>query len=126
MEEPLLGRLAIEALNTVAITSAVHSARKTNHKQTFDPTKEMKSLFQGLGIFGKDYTIPQRKDAKPYSIPMPRREPLSLMKETQKELTSMETIRVMSRVEEPTEWCSSIVVVPKNKVMIKLEVTSGY
>lgn len=82
--------------------------------------KELKGLFQDLGLFGEDYTIPLREDAKLYSIPTSRCLLLPLMKETQKELIRIKMIGVISRVEETTEWCSTMVVVPKDNRKVRI------
>lgn len=44
----------------------------------------MNGLFQGLGLFSENYTIPLREDGKPYSTPTPRHIPI--IKKTQREL----------------------------------------
>ncbi|KAL1256519.1 hypothetical protein QQF64_012064 [Cirrhinus molitorella] len=49
----------------------------------------------------------------PISFITPRRIPLPHMPKVKNELQWMERLGVISRVEEPTEWCAGIVVVPK-------------
>lgn len=59
------------------------------------------------------YTIKLQPDATPYSLKAPRRISLPLMPKVKNELELMEKIGVISRVEEPTDWCLGMVVVPK-------------
>ncbi|KAK7878780.1 hypothetical protein WMY93_030940 [Mugilogobius chulae] len=70
-------------------------------------------LCDGLGLVHKPYTIKLKPDAKPFSLKVPRRVPLPLMGKVKKELERMEQLGVISRVEEPTEWCCGMVVAPK-------------
>ena len=70
-------------------------------------------LCTGLGMIEQPYTIKLKPDAVPYSLKTPRRIPLPLMPKVKNELERMEKIGVISRVEEPTDWCSGMVVVPK-------------
>lgn len=59
------------------------------------------------------YTINLKPDTVPFSLKTPRRVPLSLMPKVKRELEKVERIGVIHRVEEPTDWCSGMVVVPK-------------
>ena len=45
-------------------------------------------------------------DAKPFALFVPRRVPLPLMDKIKAELTRMEKLGVISRIDEPTEWSS--------------------
>lgn len=59
------------------------------------------------------YKIQLREGAIPVSLTAPRKVPLPLMKELKKTLDQMLLQEVIARVDEPTEWCSALVVVPK-------------
>ena len=61
-----------------------------------------------------------KDDAKPFTINVPRRVALPLMDKiavriasSKKELRRMEDAGVIVRVEQPTDWCAPMVVVPK-------------
>lgn len=69
-------------------------------------------LCQGLGMLQQPYTIKLRPDAIPFSLTMPRRIPIPLLSKVKEELERMQSLGVISRVEEPTEWCSGMVPVP--------------
>ena len=70
-------------------------------------------LFQGLGSFGEEYTIKLKDGAKPFAIFTPRHVPMHLRTRVKQELDKMESMQVISKVEQPTPWCAGMVVVPK-------------
>ena len=70
-------------------------------------------LFTGLGTLGAEYHIQLRQDAKPYALTTPQRVAIPLLPKVKQELTRMENMGVITKVDSPTEWCAGIVVVPK-------------
>ena len=62
----------------------------------------------------------QVRGAKPFTLTTPRRVPIPLQHAVEKELKWMEELGVISRVEEPTEWCAGMVVVPKSDGRVKI------
>ena len=78
------------------------------------------SLFQGLGSFGVDCTIKLKDGAKPFAIFIPRHIPMPLHTRVKQELDKMEAMQVISKVEEPTPWCTGMVVVPKKTGAIRI------
>ncbi|KAJ8375234.1 hypothetical protein SKAU_G00058140 [Synaphobranchus kaupii] len=100
----LLSRPACEQLGLVA---RVGSIDIETMKNTYP------KLCSGLGLMQRPYTIKLVPDAVPFSLKTPRRVPLPLLPKVKRELERMERIGVISRVEEPTDWCSGMVVVPK-------------
>ena len=46
--------------------------------------------------------------------------PLSLMKKARAELTRMGKLGVISRIDEPTDWCAGMVVVPKSSGQVRI------
>ena len=104
---PLLGRPAIEALKIVELVQEV---------ETTDFKAKFPNLFKGLGkLDGLDYKIKLKPDAKPHAL-------LSKVKE---ELSCMEQMQIISRVDEPTKWRAGMVVVSKanGKVRICVDLT---
>ena len=71
------------------------------------------SICSGWTNLGGEYTIKLKPDAKPYSLFTPRHIPLLLHPKVKEELEKMESMGVISRVDEPTEWCAGMVVAPK-------------
>ena len=106
LHKPLLGRPAIESLQLVQRVREVQSGK-------LNPIQQFPSLFNGLGKLQGEYTIKIQEGATPYSLTTPRRVAIPLMKSVKAELERMETLGVISRVNEPTEWCAGMVVVPK-------------
>ena len=117
LHKPLLGRPAIEALGLVARVGEV--------QQEQNPEQLFPGLFTGLGKLQGEYTIKLRDGAKPFSLTTPRRVAIPLIPAVKTELERMEAMEVISRVEEPTEWCAGMVVVskPKGKVRICVDLT---
>jgi len=105
LQRSILGRPGIEALNLVSRLDIVAADRKfiAMHPQ----------LFTGLGTMPGEYHISLRDGAKPFGTSSPRRVPLPLMPKVPQELERMEAQGVISKVEQPTDWCAGIVVVPK-------------
>ena len=101
----LLGLPAITALQLA------HRIQATNTDVSIPD--QFPNIFQGLGNFGDPYKIKLREGAKPYALHTPRHIPIPLRQQVKEELDRMERIGVISQVEEPTQWCAGMVVVPK-------------
>ena len=72
-----------------------------------------------------NYHICLKPGAKPYSLTTPCRVAVPLLPQVKKELTRMQKLGVIKKIEEPTEWCAGLVVVPKQsgKVRICVDLT---
>ena len=90
-----------------------------------DITKSYPKLFNGLGLLSSPYKIRVKEDARPYALSTPRRIAIPLLPKVREELSRMESMDVIERVTEPTDWCSGMVVVPKanGKVRICVDLT---
>ena len=102
----LLGLPSITALNILTKINDIHSKENTI-LSTFQ------DLFQGLGKMPCEYEIKLKPDAKPYSLFTARKIPIPLHDKVQKELKQMEASGVISNIDQPTTWCSHMVVVQK-------------
>ncbi len=111
LNKPLLGRPAIEGLGLLARVSAVTESSLV---------EQFPRLFQGLGKMKGDYTIRLKDGAKPFALSTPRRVAIPLLKPVQLELERMEKLGVITKVEEPTEWCSGMVVAPKANGRVRI------
>ncbi|KAI5621586.1 hypothetical protein C0J50_18855 [Silurus asotus] len=111
---PLLGRPAVTALRLVARLDVVSLTSKERVE------KEFPRLFSGLGKMDGEYSIVLKPGAIPFSISTPRRISLPLLPKVKDELRRMEHQGVISKVEEPTEWCAPMVVVPKSTSKVRI------
>ena len=60
-----------------------------------------------------EYTIQLEQGTKPFALTVPRRVAIPLMQPVKDELARMETLGVITRVSEPTDWCAGMVIVLK-------------
>lgn len=102
---PLLGKPAIEKLQLITCLNYV--------SHTVNPKKEFPSLFTGLGTLPGKYVIRLQDGATPFALCSPRRIPIPVYEKTKKELERMEQTGVISRADEPTQWCAPMVPVVK-------------
>ena len=105
IHKALLGNPAIDELHLISRLESV--------KGSIDYRGEYPGLFHGLGKMEGPYKIALKDDARSFAINVPRRVALPLMDKTKKDLRRMEDAGVIVRVEQPTDWCSPMVVVPK-------------
>jgi predicted aspartyl protease len=98
---PLLGRPALEELDIV---------RRVNLVEGFT------DLFQGLGTMKDEYHITLEDNATPFAIQCPRKIPICYEEQVKSQIDLMLAQGVISKIEEPTEWCAGIVVVPKRSM----------
>ena len=105
MHNALLVNPAIDELHLISIVESI--------KDSIDYCGEHPDLFHGLGKMEGPYKIALKDDAQPFAINVPRRVALPLMDKTKKELRRMEDAGVIVKVEQPTDWCAPMVVVPK-------------
>lgn len=104
LSTPLLGLPAIKALSLpIRVDSIDMGTLKSSYPK----------LCSVLGILQQPYTIKLKSGAVPFCVKTPRRIPLPLVSPVKEELQCMEALGVISRVEEPTDWCAGMVVVPK-------------
>ena len=91
---------------------------------TQSPEKAFPELFERLGRMKGAYQIKLQNNAKPFALGTPRRVAIPLLKAVEKELKRMEELGVIKKVEEPTEWCAGLVVVPKANGKVRFVSTS--
>ena len=95
-------------------------------EETADSAKaiieEYEEIFSGIGNMTEPYKIQLESGAVPVVHP-PRRVPVALRDKVKAELERMEKANIIQKVDEPTGWVNSMVVVPKpnGKVRICLD-----
>ena len=116
----LLGIPAIHSLGLIHEIPGTYTIRVVEVKMPQCPLKTKEDivkaypkLFTGLGQLKGEHTIRLREDAKPFCLTSPRRVPLPLLGKLEKEITRLALLDVIEPVEEPTDWCAPVVVVPK-------------
>eukprot|EP00731_Ephydatia_muelleri_P004100 Em0002g276a len=77
-------------------------------------------LFQGLGNVKEPYHIQLKPNSRPYALYTARNVPFALRDKVKEELRKMEEAGVISRVDEPTEWCAGMVVAPKKNGSVRI------
>ena len=77
-------------------------------------------MFSGLGAFQDDYEIMLKPGAQPVALYTARYVPLPLRKKVQEDLTHLESLEVITKVEEQTTWCSGLVAVPKKSGQVRI------
>ena len=68
-------------------------------------------MFTGLGSLEREYKIVLKPDCVSFAVTNHRRVPLLLMPKVKEELDHMKHMGVISKVHEPSGWCTGIVVV---------------
>ena len=113
-----MGRPAIEKLGLLSRVNNIEEKSST-------VMSEFPKLFKGLGSLEGEYRIELKPNATPFALSTPRRVAIPLMWKVKKELEAMEKMGIITRVNQPTDWCSGMVVVPKSngKVRICVDMT---
>ena len=111
LQMPLLGRPAIQALNILSQLDSLPASSGLLESEVIDA---FPSLFSGLGVVkGPPHKIRLQDDTSPYSLMTPRRVPLPMVEKVAEELKKMEKQGIIRKVDEPTDWCAGMVIVPK-------------
>ena len=76
-------------------------------------------MFTGLGLVEGEYHIELKENAVPV-IHAPRKIPLSLMPKLKETLDDLESSGVVSKVEKPTDWVNSLVIVEKKDGSLRI------
>ena len=116
LKSNLLGLPAIQALQL--LTARLGTVQEQSYRDKI--VSEYPGIFQGLGTLGEPYEIDIDPEAKPYAIFSPRRVPYPLQNKVKEELCRMESMGVISRVEDSTEWCAGMVAVEKKSGGIRI------
>ena len=113
LKSNLLGLPAIVALSLAARLDTVADL-------TTDFQAKFPKVFKGLGSFKEEYEIKLKPNAELSALYTPRHVPLPLRPKVTEELTKMEQMGVISKVDQPIQWCTGMVVVPKKSGKLRI------
>ena len=107
--------------STTAATSKPATASKATKsiRSTDDMIKEFPDRFKGIGRFPSEYKIQLHHNTHPV-IHAPRKCPIALCLKVQEHLDKMECLGVITHVDEPMDWVSSITYVQKANGELRL------
>ena len=105
-QSPILGLKASQTLGLIKVV--------LNINRTKDIVTCYKGVFQGLGCLQQPYHIKIDSSVQPVVCPV-RNQPIALRGRLKEELDKMEELNVIRKIEQPTEWVNSLVVVEKHK-----------
>ena len=93
---------------------------KTEATTNADIMDEFKDVFSGLGkLKGVVHQIQLKEGARPVIQP-PRRVPVALRKPLREELDRMVNLDVIEKIEGPTDWVNSLVIVMKKNKKLRI------
>lgn len=95
----------------------VNSVQVDQLRQTLE--KEFEEVFKGLGSLPFEYDIKLKPDAKPV-VHAGRNVPFSIQPKLKETLQELETHEVIARVDKPTAWVNSLVIVEKKYGTLRL------
>ena len=109
---PLLGKPAISKLGLLNSIDEI--------QVDTDWRSEFPRLFRGLGTMESEARIILDGEVVPYAQSVPRRVAAARRQPLLDELQRMESLGVIEKVEEPTDWCAPCIVVPKKDGKLRL------
>nr|XP_058968946.1 uncharacterized protein LOC131795390 [Pocillopora verrucosa] len=111
--EPILSKKSMLEMNLIKILDCDRDPRINVLKTDKDPLlEEYADVFEGLGKLDGKYSIVTDKSVKPVVHP-PRRLPVAMTEHVQRKLEKMTADDVIAKVDQPTDWVSSMLVVSK-------------
>ena len=131
LTKALLGKPAINDLNIATQTEPNNyfcgeidsDTPQAKHilAETSEIINKFPEVFQGLGkVKGEPVHIKMKENTTPYCLTAPRHIPIPMVKTVEQEITRMEQLGVIKKVDQPTKWCHPIVVVPKPSGEIRI------
>ena len=108
--EPILSKQMMLDMNLIQILDSDHlGVVKIDSDPLLD---EYADVFEGLGKLAGQYKITVDETIKPVVHP-PRRLPVAITERVQRKLEEMTTDGIIEKVNQPTDWVSSMLVVSK-------------
>ena len=113
--KPLMGLNSSQDLNIITINT-VESDNKSKNNSILE---QYDDIFKGLGKADGEYTIKLSENAKP-TIHSPRKVPLTVLPKLKETLDRLENAGVITKLDHPTEWVNSLVIVKKKDGSLRL------
>jgi len=116
-----LKTLSIVNIDVKKLETTKTTEPKRPIKDTSDLIAKYPDRFKGLGKFPGQYKIHLKKDATPV-VQAPRRCPINLQDEIQKELSNMESQGIISKIPQgqPTEWLHNLAYARKSNGKLRV------
>ena len=94
-------------MNLLAVENSVND-------KSFDPFTEFPKLFGKLGMMPEVFSISLKDSVESLRLYAPRSIPVGLRDNTKAETDSTWALGVIESVEQPTKWCSGLIIAPKS------------
>lgn len=104
LREALLGRPAIKARQVLSYVQEVTTVPENEDAEARRILKSYPELLSGLGLMETPYRVVLAPGAKPHAVTYPRRVPIPLLPDVERELQRMPNLGVILRVNKMTEW----------------------
>ena len=112
---------AITALQLIVwVNTTGLNASHADEDTKTEVRKKFLSFLDAFRNLCEEFGVHVKPDAVHYVLFTPSHVPLPLRPKGQEEFKHMESIGVISRLDEPTAWCAGIVVVPKKEGAIHI------
>lgn len=126
---PLIGSNAAQQMKLITVNyeniakidgdTDIAATETTNTPDASEIFSTYKDVFSGRGCMPGAVTLHVDESVKPHIAP-PRRVPLTMQPKLKAELERLEKEGVIEKVEEPTDWCSSLCCVEKPNGKLRL------
>ena len=70
-------------------------------------------LFEGLGEIEGEYEIKLKPKAQPFALNVQRKVSFLMFDKTKSEIDRMLQMGIISKIDQPTEWCAPMIVTTK-------------
>jgi hypothetical protein len=104
--------LSLKTCQDLALIKVILAVNSEDNSQTDQLLQEFKDVFSGQGCISEEHSIQLKPEIEPV-IHAARKVPVVLREKVKVELERMEKLKVITKVDEPTKWVNSMVVVPK-------------
>uniref|UniRef100_A0A147BN06 RNA-directed DNA polymerase n=1 Tax=Ixodes ricinus TaxID=34613 RepID=A0A147BN06_IXORI len=125
LREALLGRPAIKALQVLRYLQEVTTVPENEDVEARKILESYPELLSGLGLMETPYRVVLAPGAKPHAVTYPRRVPIPLLPDVERELQRMQDLGVIVKVDKATEWYAPMVVAKKQNGELRICVDYG-